>query len=429
MPGLWRAWQTLGSLDLGEQAKGPSNSKPDKSHPPGKPQRSAALKKMLGPPLHESSMTPSVAEVLAQSMGEGGALPSHGPSISTSSAVADSSPDAPVLPLVAECASSSGDTNATLCVARTWAGGRGAQCKSKRKAGDYCLRHKDNRPHGRVDEGVPPEKTKDFQKDFQRGRGGSRVQAASHTSTAASAAEGRAAGPAHGAASSSTAAPLSSTSAAHVLGFGGSSSSASSRSAGAATLPLVHQAASEATFLLLGDYRAAIRASIQSFNEEEEAKARRASLVDMHFIAEQKRLISERLAQCGREALDTEGLGNCQYLAVIQSAGLVKDHDELRQEVCDFIEAVPDEFSSFIEGNALSAYVLAMRRDCTWGDHLTLRVMAVLLGRPIRVVTSTSDPSWSRLILPGDEAPGAVWGEEIVVALHGERHYEATVRT
>ena len=67
-----------------------------------------------------------------------------------------------------------------------------------------------------------------------------------------------------------------------------------------------------------------------------------------------------------------------------------------------------------------------MRKDGTWGDHLTLTALAHLLLRPILVVTDTTHPAYVLEAFPPATVPRSAWSTDIWVAHHGERHYEAT---
>merc|ERR1712232_1546759 len=61
----------------------------------------------------------------------------------------------------------------SLCMARTWASGRGGQCTKQRSAGsDFCSIHSNGLPvHGRVDGPIPKPKLKEFEKALEESQG------------------------------------------------------------------------------------------------------------------------------------------------------------------------------------------------------------------------------------------------------------------
>ena len=144
-------------FNLACAAKGPINARPGKKPPQPKPSRSAKLIKMLGPPLH---LAPSSSSQPCQSAAIGSAEPAVSGSVepaASGNSIAQSQ---------GTVTDSQQDVNDSKCIARTWAKGVGAQCSNPRKSGEYCGRHATNekRPHGRIDEEVPPQKKTEFQK-------------------------------------------------------------------------------------------------------------------------------------------------------------------------------------------------------------------------------------------------------------------------
>ena len=136
-------------------ALGPKNSRPRQPKHEPRGTRSAALKRMLGPPEHdapagaadgaaEASRAAASAEDEAAAGGAG------------SLEAAPSTPDAPdARPPAQHRAAAPPVTNATKCVARRWAGGELLQCTYKRIHGEFCGVHRLRQPHGRVDEPMP----------------------------------------------------------------------------------------------------------------------------------------------------------------------------------------------------------------------------------------------------------------------------------
>ena len=142
-------------------------------------------------------------------------------------------------------------------------------------------------------------------------------------------------------------------------------------------------------------------------------------------------LMGDRLRRLGLQRVETEALGNCQFIAVQQSGGLGMTPAELRETVCEYMNEFADEISNFMVGLAedrggLDSYMDYMRGPYGWGDDCTLSAMAHILCRPIHVVTTTRMASYVRQIEPPSTVASCEWGPPIVLALYGERHYEAT---
>ena len=175
-----------------------------------------------------------------------------------------------------------------------------------------------------------------------------------------------------------------------------------------------------------------------TFNDQEAAQVAQAiqnSLED-NEEAQQKlkrsmALLAPRLRMRNIRRVDTQALGDCQFIAVAMSGKLDIHHESLRQQVCDYLEALPATFQEIFKDFAqFTAYVQRMRKSCTWGDHLTLLAMAHLLLRPICVITDSTHEEVSVMeILPPETIAQAAWGEPIWIVLYGEKHYEATETT
>ena len=130
-------------------AQGPRNSRPHQPKHKPKATRSAALKRMLGPPEHDAAIV-GLRDVATDARGSADAAPDAGAQEDRS---ADAAPDAaPAAPAM----------DAAKCVARRWDGGKLTQCTHRRTCGEFCGIHRHRQPHGRVDEALaadpaPPE--------------------------------------------------------------------------------------------------------------------------------------------------------------------------------------------------------------------------------------------------------------------------------
>ena len=299
------------------------------------------------------------------------------------------------------------EPNQTRCLARVWGGGAGGQCTRKRKYDVFCGQHQteESRKHGQVNEPVPPAVQHLF--NARKGRGVSKVQ-----NQCSEGADAKVAG-------SSTAA----SSSPNVAGVPASSEpdaaqkarhmARGSRAGRENQASLLRQALEEAMFRT-----AAAESLISNLDMLEERQRQTA-------------LIAERLQAYGRERVDTEAFGSCQFIAVQQSGGLGMSPVELRALVCDYMQAFAEEISAFLPGLApnprgFASYLTEMEDPSGWGDDCTLAAMAHILSRPVQVVSDHSDGAYVRVIEPPASVARRDWGPPIVVALYGERHYEAT---
>ena len=66
-----------------------------------------------------------------------------------------------------------------------------------------------------------------------------------------------------------------------------------------------------------------------------------------------------------------------------------------------------------------------MRKDRSWGDHLTLTAIAHLTLRPITIITDNEANQELHIDPPEFISPDA-WGPRIYLIHHGKVHYEGT---
>jgi hypothetical protein len=160
--------------------------------------------------------------------------------------------------------------------------------------------------------------------------------------------------------------------------------------------------------------------------------ARRASLeensADKARREEEEARMAERLTTHGARRITTNRHGNCQFIAIVETAGLDESPFDWRQRVCAEMTRDAARYRDSINeqdygGGDFNAYVAEMRKDGAWGDALTLHVAATILKRPFRVVRLEGDPF---TVEPHEGIPATEWGETILLAHYGERHYEGT---
>ncbi|KIK65113.1 hypothetical protein GYMLUDRAFT_39497 [Collybiopsis luxurians FD-317 M1] len=111
-------------------------------------------------------------------------------------------------------------------------------------------------------------------------------------------------------------------------------------------------------------------------------------------------LLNNQLRSLGLYAAPTIGDGNCLFRALSdQYYGSPSRHDQVRREICDFIETHPERYEGFVDvdefgdsgvrkgkGGGLAAYVAGMRQNATYGGHMELSAFAHLTKRNIKVI-------------------------------------------
>ena len=402
---------------------------------------------MLRAPSSRGRCSEGAAVVPAADGGRSGASAVAAPG--TEAAVAG----APV-PAAASVADAPAEAEANRCQARTWGQGKLPQCKNPKKVGDLCSMHASSLPHGRVGEALSANVAKKVKREDQTappptnaiGAGSSSsTEAAPGLDVTSAASQSQA--PMSNAATCSWLQPQSCSGRARAKSLLKRSPNiqASRTQIQSQQVGVILRAALEQFGQLnggdLGAMRLAIMASVRTGEREARLRvqedkdlqqAKRDSLTLDKRVAEEvaahRTLIDERLASVRKVAVKTDEDGNCQFKAVLNTLGIATSaltHEELRTAVCDYMEGDPLFWQEFMLGQTFEEYIAKMRiPGKTWGDDLTLNAIAHILNVPIRVVTTTSSHQWSRLIPP--LLPSNSEKEEIFIALHGERHYEAT---
>ncbi|CAI7752004.1 unnamed protein product, partial [Closterium sp. NIES-54] len=99
------------------------------------------------------------------------------------------------------------------------------------------------------------------------------------------------------------------------------------------------------------------------------------------------------LGLCIREA---SADGNCFFRAVSDHVfGNQAKHVELRQQVVDYIEEHETDFAPFVEDDmGFKEYCSSMREDSTWGGHMELQAVSLLLKRNI-CIHQLQQPRWN----------------------------------
>ena len=128
-----------------------------------------------------------------------------------------------------------------------------------------------------------------------------------------------------------------------------------------------------------------------------------------------------------REIIEMAADGNCLFRSL--SHQLYVDygdkHHDVRQDICDFLEAHKEEFSIFLllDGDEADVcdfekYVKEMRRSGVWGGDVEIACAARLYRRNITIFSATNAIN----IGTGDEDPE---GPDILLSYHENSHYNS----
>ena len=172
-----------------------------------------------------------------------------------------------------------------------------------------------------------------------------------------------------------------------------------------------------------------LRARAMVREREDLAEAvRRSSEAGVDDGEEARARLYVRLAASGLVPIETAAEGDCQFIAIVATASLGVTARQLRKEVVQYLATFPQAFDGFWDGfGDFNEYLAYMRRQGSWGDHLTLTAVAHLTMRPIHVVTDRfAEESATMIVTPPDTIDPAAWGAPIYLAHHGELHYEGT---
>ena len=161
----------------------------------------------------------------------------------------------------------------------------------------------------------------------------------------------------------------------------------------------------------------AVSLSLETSDKEKEQRAR------------SHQIVARRLSKIGLKRVETPPHGDCQFIAVAWTAGLAIDPFAFRQEVVAYLASLPSFFSPWFDSRFkdYESYLAHMGREGSWGDDLCLLAMSHLILRPIHLVTDREDEEEALMVVePPEQISREAWGEPIVIAYLGFRHYEAT---
>ncbi|KAI0632709.1 hypothetical protein C8Q77DRAFT_838726 [Trametes polyzona] len=103
---------------------------------------------------------------------------------------------------------------------------------------------------------------------------------------------------------------------------------------------------------------------------------------------ENSQMLDAQLRQLGLYAAHTIGDGNCLFRALSdQLYGTPSYHLQLRQDICDWIEAHKERYAPFVEDDrGLEHHLSCMRQQATYGGHMELSAFAHMTRRNVKVV-------------------------------------------
>jgi hypothetical protein len=119
--------------------------------------------------------------------------------------------------------------------------------------------------------------------------------------------------------------------------------------------------------------------------------------------------------------------GNCLFRSLSHQlyVDYGNNHDDVRAEICDFLEAHKEEFSIFLllDGDEedvcdFDKYVVEMRKDGVWGGDVEIACAARLYRRNITIFSAVNAIN----IGTGDETPE---GPDILLSYHENSHYNS----
>ncbi|GJP41962.1 hypothetical protein CLOM_g1573 [Closterium sp. NIES-68] len=128
----------------------------------------------------------------------------------------------------------------------------------------------------------------------------------------------------------------------------------------------------------------------------------------------------EQLRALGLCIREVSADGNCFFRAVSDHVfGNQSQHVELRHQVVDYLEAHEADFAPFVEDDmGFKEYCSGMRDDGTWGGHMELQAVSLLLKRNI-CIHQFQQPRWN--IVNFDEASTP----SIHLSYHDGDHYNS----
>lgn len=104
------------------------------------------------------------------------------------------------------------------------------------------------------------------------------------------------------------------------------------------------------------------------------------------------------LADAGLQERKVCGDGNCQFRALAdQLYGDEEHHHMFRAQAVQQMESCTEAYCGFVQGS-FDRYLARMRRDGTWGDHVTLQAAADALGLEVHLLSDYMTDAYIQVI-------------------------------
>ena len=181
-------------------------------------------------------------------------------------------------------------------------------------------------------------------------------------------------------------------------------------------------------------YQASIihRLAAKSIESLEVAQAMQNSLQESQQeterMQEARALVNRRLLSRGMRAVLTPGLGDCFFVALVETAGLPMSSFDLRQQVCEYLELNKEWFlPCFADASALESHIQAMRSEGVWATAFEITAASHLTLRPIHLITDhAEDPHSTTVIEPPLIYAATAWQPTVYLAHFLQCHFEGT---
>lgn len=149
--------------------------------------------------------------------------------------------------------------------------------------------------------------------------------------------------------------------------------------------------------------------------------------------------LDEFLKKHSRKRASIGGDGNCLFRAFSYVLYLTeRRHFQIRTLLVDIIKKNPETFKNYCLPSSVEKHTTIMKQDSTWGSHVEIMAMSLLLRRPIYVALDRSIGNfyWAKCqILDGDKCiipshnlafPPQTFGHFELCHVNGN-HYEVPV--
>eukprot|EP00996_Jenningsia_fusiforme_P004697 NODE_554_length_2109_cov_28.930097_g511_i0.p1 GENE.NODE_554_length_2109_cov_28.930097_g511_i0~~NODE_554_length_2109_cov_28.930097_g511_i0.p1 ORF type:complete len:605 (-),score=72.16 NODE_554_length_2109_cov_28.930097_g511_i0:161-1975(-) len=137
------------------------------------------------------------------------------------------------------------------------------------------------------------------------------------------------------------------------------------------------------------------------------------------------RTLQRRLQALGVKEQRMQDDGNCQFRAFShQIYGHAEKYEQMRKLAVQQLTGNPDMYSMLFDKNEFAEYLSRIRKDCTWGDEITIKALCDALHVVVYVVLSTSG-KWYHRYVPSDAADTCLWARQVFLSYLSPVHYNS----